>query len=240
MSCVMSEEQAMSEGTQGAGPEVDRLIEEGMAGRLRPGTEAFERFIDLTARRPGGTRMVAHYRDPRDHQESFEIALRALRLTPRDRYLEIGFGGGQLLEMALRTVRSAAGIDHSPDMLALASERNTAAIVAGRLQLVYGDVHRLPWPDDEFTCAAAVNMFFFVTSPEVCLGELHRVLRPRGRLVIVTVAPGPDPNAHGPWSPALRAYPAEVMEAMLRRAGFGKVRVEEPGGDRQVCRAVAS
>ncbi len=231
----------MSEGTREASPETDRLIEEGMAGRLRPGTEAFERFIDLTARRPSGTRMVAHYRDPREHQESFEIALRALRLTSRDRYLEIGFGGGQLLEMALRTVRSAAGIDHSPDMLALASERNTAAIVAGRLQLVYGDVHRLPWPDDEFTCAAAVNMFFFfVASPEVCLGELHRVLRPQGRLVIVTVAPGEGPDTHGPWSPALRVYPAQAMETMLRRAGFGKVSVEEPGGGRQICQAIAS
>jgi ubiquinone/menaquinone biosynthesis C-methylase UbiE len=122
----------------------------------------------------------------------------------------------------------------------LASERNTAAIVAGRLQLVYGDVHRLPWADDELTCAAAVNMFFFVESPETCLRELHRVLRPGGRLVIVTVASGQDPDAHGPWSPALRTYPAEVTEAMLRRAGFEKVSVEEPGGDRQIGRAVAS
>jgi SAM-dependent methyltransferase len=223
----------------GGGPDLDDLLREGMAGRLQPGTEAFERFIDASARRPTGAQMAAHYRDPRDHQASFEIALRALRLTPEDRYLEIGFGGGQLLEMALRTARSAAGIDHSPDMLALASERNTAAIVAGRLQLVYGDVHRLPWADDEFTCAAAVNMFFFVRSPLVCLRELRRVLRAGGRLVIVTVAVSDDPSAHGPWSPALRAYPAPVMERMLREAGFREVAVDEPGEGRQVNVAIA-
>src|SRR2546428_2593722 len=119
-------------------------------------------------------------------------------------------------------------------MLALASERNTAAIVAGRLQLVYGDVHRLPWADGEFTCAAGVNMFFFVRSPETCLGELHRVLGPGGRLVIVTAARRDDPAA-SPWTPALRTYSSDNMERMLRVAGFSKVRVSEPAARSQVA-----
>jgi ubiquinone/menaquinone biosynthesis C-methylase UbiE len=203
----------------------DELIEDGMAGRLRPGTEAFERFIDLTARRPSGEQMRAHYRDPEHHRESFASALKVLKLTPEDRYLEIGFGGGQLLETALRTVRSAAGIDHSPEMLALASERNTEAIVAGRLQLVYGDVHRLPWADGEFTCTAAVNMFFFVEAPETCLSELHRVLAREGRLVIVTAAPRDDDSTASPWTPALRTYSDAELEALLRRAGFSEASV---------------
>jgi prevent-host-death family protein len=213
----------------------DDLIRDGMAGRLQPGTEAFERFIDLTARRPSGEQMQAHYRDPEDHRESFTTALEALELTSEDRYLEVGFGGGQPLESALRTVRAAAGIDHSPDMLALASERNTGAIVAGRLQLVYGDVHRLPWADGEFTCAASLNMFFFVQSPETCLGDLHRVLGPGGRLVIVTAARRDDPTAGGPWTPALRTYSSDTRERMLRGAGFSTVRVSEPAAWSQVA-----
>src|SRR5207245_10662597 len=125
----------------------------------------------------------------------------ALQVPPAGRYLECGCGGGQLLETALLTVRSAAGIDHSPDMLALASERNTAAIVAGRLQLVYGDVNRLPWADGEFTCATSVNMFFFVEAPDACLREVHRALAPGGRLVVVTAAPRDDADAASPWAP---------------------------------------
>src|SRR5438445_1117317 len=206
-----------------------------MAGRLQPGTEAFERFIDLTARRPSGEQMQAHYRDPEEHQESFTTALEALELTPEDRYLEIGFGGGQLLESALRTVRAAGGIDHSPDMLALASERNTAAIVAGRLQLVYGDVHRLPWADGEFTCATCVNMFFFVEAPDTCLDELHRVLGPGGRLVIVTAAPRDDADSASPWAPALRTYTDDTMEKMLWDAGFSEVSVSQPVRSSQVA-----
>ena len=217
---------------------IDELIEDGMAGRLEAGTEAFERFIDVTARRPGGEQMRAHYRDPVEHHESFASALATLQLTPEDRYLEIGFGGGQLLETALRTVRSAAGIDHSPDMLALASERNTAAIVAGRLQLVYGDVHRLPWADGEFTCATCVNMFFFVEAPDTCLDELHRVLGSGGRLVIVTAAPRDDADSASPWAPALRTYTDDTMEKRMWDAGFSDVSVSQPVRWSQVARAV--
>ena len=212
------------------------LIEEGMAGRLAPGSPEFERFIDMTARRPSGE-AVQHYRDPTEHYASFETALRLLELATDDRYLELCFGGGQLLESAMRTVASAAGIDHSPEMLALACERNVVAVVTGRLQLAYGDVHSLPWGDGEFSKAACVNAFFFIERPLDCLREARRVLRTGGTLVIVTAADGPADDA-GPWGPALRTYSVESLSSMLRGAGFSEVTVEQH--DRgQTARAVA-
>ncbi len=72
----------------------ERLIADGLAGRLEPDTPELERF--------------------KEHEESFAIALEALQLTREDRYVELCFGGGQVLERALATVQSAAGIDHSP------------------------------------------------------------------------------------------------------------------------------
>ena len=201
------------------------LVARGMRGELVPGTVEFETFIDRTARRPGGAESVARYRNPIEHLKDFDLAFAALSLRPGDRYLELGFGGGQLLERALQVAASAAGIDHSPDMLALASERNAKAIVAGRLQLVFGDVHRLPWRAGEFTCAAAVNMFFFVQRPSQFLAEVHRVLRPGGRLVIVT-APPSRAAARGPWGGALKTYTAAAMRDMLRTAGFAAATVK--------------
>ena len=207
-----------------------------MRGQLQPGTPEFEAFIDRTARRPTGADSVAHYKNPTEHRKDFELALKALELGFDDRYLEIGFGGGQLLMGALNVAHSAAGIDHSPDMLALASERNVKAIVAGRLQLVYGDVSRLPWRDAEFSCAAAVNMFFFVSQPRLCLSELYRVLGPGVRLVIVTVPPTRKAGASGPWAPALHTYSAAIMKSMLVRAGFTSATVTNRDG-RQLARA---
>jgi SAM-dependent methyltransferase len=115
---------------------LDRLIADGSAGHLTPGTAEFETLVDVTARRPRGQHTAADYRNPKQHAASFRTALNALGLTPPDRYLALRFGGGQLVDLALRTAAAAAGIDHSPDMLALAREQNVGAIVAGRLPLL--------------------------------------------------------------------------------------------------------
>jgi SAM-dependent methyltransferase len=206
----------------------ERLIEEGLAGRLSPDSNEFERFVDITARRPSGEAGAAHYRDAREHEGSFAIALAALELTAADRYLELCFGGGQVLERALETVESAAGIDHSPDMCALAMERNAAAVAAGRLQLVQGDVYELPWPDGEFTCAGCLNAFFFIEQPADFLAEVRRVLATGGRFVLVTAVREAEWN--GPWAPALRTYAPGVLQSMLLDAGFAEASVDESSG----------
>jgi SAM-dependent methyltransferase len=206
----------------------ERLIEDGLAGRLAPDSPEFERFVDLTARRPSGGAGASHYRDAREHEDSFALALGVLELSPEDRYLELCFGGGQVLERALETVGSAAGIDHSPEMLALTRERNSDAVEAGRLELVQGDVHELPWADGEFTRAACLNAFFFIERPADFLAEARRVLAPGGRLVLVTAMRQASWN--GPWAPALRTYEPEELRAMLLDAGFADVTVDESNG----------
>jgi SAM-dependent methyltransferase len=216
----------------------ERLIADGLAGRLEPDTPEFERFVDITARRPSGDAGAAHYRDPQEHEESFAIALEALQLTRDDRYVELCFGGGQVLERALATVRSAAGIDHSPDMVALARSRNAEALAAGRLELAEGDVHELPWSDSEFTCAACLNAFFFIERPADFLAEVRRVLAPGGRFVLVTARSAADAST-GPWNPALRRYEPAVLRAMLLDAGFTEATVEEDADGPQVARAYA-
>jgi SAM-dependent methyltransferase len=205
-----------------------RLIEEGLAGRLSPGSREFERFVEITARRPAGDAGAAHYRDPQEHEGSFVLALDALDLTEDDRLLELCFGGGQVLERALGRVSSAAGIDHSPDMLALARERNAAAVDAGRLELVQGDVHELPWPDGEFSRAACLNAFFFIERPEAFLAEVRRVLAPGGRFVLVTAVRAAAWN--GPWAAALLTYEPETLRSLLLDAGFAEATVDETSG----------
>ena len=207
----------------------EQLIADGLAGRLSPDSPEFERFVDITARRPSGEMGAAHYRDAEEHEESFALGLAALEPAPDDRYLELCFGGGQLLERVLRTVESAAGIDHSPDMLALAGERNAGAVAAGRLELVRGDVHELPWPEGEFTCAACLNAFFFIDRPAEFLAEVRRVLASGGRFVLVTTR-SVAASSTGPWEPALRRYEPEALRAMLLDAGFAEATVDESSG----------
>jgi ubiquinone/menaquinone biosynthesis C-methylase UbiE len=113
-------------------------------------------------------------------------------------------------------------------MHALARERNAAAIAAGRLELVQGDVHELPWPDGEFTCAGCLNAFFFVEHPNDFLTEVRRVLAPASRFVLLTAVP--DAARNGPWGPALRTYEPDTLRSMLLDAGFAEASVDESSG----------
>jgi ubiquinone/menaquinone biosynthesis C-methylase UbiE len=61
-------------------------------------------------------------------------------------------------------------------------------LLEGRFEIVQGDVGTLPWGANHFTCAAGVEMLYFVEDPQRALGELYRVLTPGGRLVFVTAA----------------------------------------------------
>ena len=147
--------------------------------------DAFDDWlIDRTARRPSGSRARAVYGAEDVHDFARRAILEALALDSSDHLLEVGCGGGLLLRDALATGARATGIDHSPDMVALARERAQGADV------LLADARELPFGDDTFTAVAMSVVFFFLDEPLVVLRECRRVLQARRRLAIYT--PGPD------------------------------------------------
>jgi ubiquinone/menaquinone biosynthesis C-methylase UbiE len=145
--------------------------------------------------------------------------------------LEIVCGPGVLLQRVLAGGATAAGLDHSPDMLALCTARNREAIAQERLQLKLGDAAAIPWPDGSFTTAISANMFFFIYDPPAVLGDLHRVLAPGGRLVIAMISgPLPAPSLRNWWlyppmGPALNVHTDQQMHDLIAQAGFTGIRV---------------
>jgi SAM-dependent methyltransferase len=186
-------------------------------------------FFDVTARKPSGWLGKRMYQKPLGHYGFFRVAVGKLQLQPKDVFLEIGCGGGILLDMALQTVQRACGMDHSPDMVELARQKNAQAVCEGRAEIVQGNVQALPWGENHFTCAAGVEMLGFVEDPMQAFGELDRVLKPGGRLVFVTAA---EPESvlskllSAPWLRHLRFYSNDELASMLSAAGFQRVLVE--------------
>jgi SAM-dependent methyltransferase len=109
-----------------------------------------------------------------------------LRLGPADAVLEIGFGPGHALKRISEETRARliAGVDHSDLMVRTAARRNRRAIREERMLLRQGDVAALPFADCTFAAAFAVNSYHQWDDPSAALGEIRRVLRPGGRVVL--------------------------------------------------------
>jgi len=187
-------------------------------------------LTDRAARRPFGGYARTSYRDPTHHRPSFGAVLAELQPGPDDVLLEIGCGGGAFLAQALRSGCRAAGVDHSAEMVQVARDVNADAVADGRLEIVQADAARLPFPDDAFTCAAMMQVFFFFLDPAAVLAECHRVLRDGGRLAVFTVAEEARGTAAAPEPMASRArfHTDEELVQLAQGAGFAEATVTRP------------
>ncbi len=100
--------------------------------------------------------------------------------------LEVGCGAGYLtLELAGRGMRLVA-IDAAPEMLEIAGGLLARHDPASRVRFQQADVHHMPFPDASFDLAVALGVIPWLHSPASALGELARVLRPGGHLIVTS------------------------------------------------------
>jgi ubiquinone/menaquinone biosynthesis C-methylase UbiE len=149
-------------------------------------------------------------------------AVSLLDVQPTDRVLEIGFGPGvAIAEFAGRATQGHVfGIDHSQAMVRHAARRNAAAVRARRVHLTHASVEQLPSFGDPLDAILAVNSLGFWPDPVDRLRELRRLLRPAGRIALVS-----QPRCPGATRDTT-ARAAQELQDMLTQAGFTHTRVE--------------
>jgi len=144
-----------------------------------------------------------------------------LDVRPDDKVLEIGFGPGVAIQLLLHRVPagSVAGVDYSQEMVRQAAARNAAALRDRRVDLRYGSVERLPFAEETFDKALAINSM--QTWPDVRAGlrDIQRVLKHGGNVALgFTVNSG---------------QPKEGVAELLDAAGFAQVRIVD--GSKLFC-----
>ena len=155
------------------------------------------------------------------------FALELLELTPADRVLEIGFGGGATLSTLIERAGFVAGIDRSQVMAERAKAQYAGDMAAGRAEFREGTIEALPFEAASFDKVCTVNTIYFWRSLEVGFAEIHRVLTLGGRAVI-----GFLPKSHmdrmGMPRDIFTARATEDVVAALENEGFVNLRVERP------------
>jgi SAM-dependent methyltransferase len=158
-------------------------------------------------------------------------------LTPGDKVLDLGCGGGRDLFPAAEDVGPegrVVGVDMTPEMVDLAlqnAERLRKATGLCNVEVRPGDLEDLPLEDGSMDVVISNCVINLAPDKEAAFREAARVLRPEGRMVVSDIVlnrPLPPGAAEDP-----DLYSACVAGALLREeylaaigaAGFEEVRV---------------
>ncbi|MBP6545939.1 MAG: methyltransferase domain-containing protein [Phenylobacterium sp.] len=154
-----------------------------------------------------------------------------------ERILDVGVGPGLLARDLARLVGETGrmvGLDNAPAMVAAAAQRLSDL---PQVQVRQGDAGKLDLADAAFDAAVSTQVYEYVPDMPQALGELHRVLRPGGRALILDtdwrsiVWHSSDParmdRVLACWDAHLADphLPAK-LGPLLRQAGFEVRRVE--------------
>ena len=113
--------------------------------------------------------------------------------------LDVAAGTGDFaIDLARKaSVSYVVGLDYTREMLSIAATKTERKDLSDRIDLVVGDAHDLPFPDDSFICVTVgFGVRNFVDLPQA-LGEIVRVVKPGGRVVILEIVRIEDRDLRG-------------------------------------------
>lgn len=105
--------------------------------------------------------------------------------------LDMATGTGELAFLLAGRAEQVVAVDISPQMLSIARAKARSRPGAGRFQFLLADGLRLPFAANTFDCVATAFALRNVADLGLALAEMHRVVRPGGRVVCLELTRSP-------------------------------------------------
>jgi ubiquinone/menaquinone biosynthesis C-methylase UbiE len=105
-------------------------------------------------------------------------------LPLRGHVLDVGTGKGRFAIPLARVATKVTTVDISAEEQHYARLEAEYAGVTQKIEFVLADARKLPWPAGTFDAVATWNVFHHLDDPERVFGEMLRVLKPGGKLVL--------------------------------------------------------
>lgn len=178
--------------------------------------------------RPGWGRLFKGLTGP-GMDEEVRIARLLLGLTEGHRVMDLACGPGNFTRSFARTVGGeglAVGVDVSESMLAQGVE-DTKRGDDGEVAYVRADATELPFSDGSFDGACCFGALYLISDPDAAMAEMRRVLRPGGRVAIMTsVRRGITLSPLKPvirLTSGLKLFEGDEITSELERLGFTEI-----------------
>jgi len=167
------------------------------------------------------------------HFKLWGWGLNHVSVEPDSSILDVGCGGGRAVSILAELAEKGKiyGIDHSQDMVDLATEYNSKEVELGRVTIMESSVSELPFPYDKFDLVTAFETCYFWPDLEEGLREIKRVLKKGGTLLIVNEMYDHElfTERNSPYNTAkgMNIYSAEEYRKALTSAGFLAIEIDE-------------
>ena len=135
---------------------------------------------------------------------------------------DLGCGTGQLTEVVAPYVRRVISVDGSEDMLAAARQRLSAAT---NVDIRRGELESLPLESGELDVAMLSLVLHYSPEPPRALAEIGRVVRPKGRALVVDMLPHDREEYQQQMGHVWLGFSETQITRLLTGAGFSEVRV---------------
>jgi ubiquinone/menaquinone biosynthesis C-methylase UbiE len=135
---------------------------------------------------------------------------------------DLGCGTGQVSAALAPFVARVIAVDGSAAMLQAARKRLHGF---DNIDLRRGDLEALPIDDERLDAATLMVVLHHVPQPERALAEVARVLKPRGRAVIVDMLPHDRESYRQQMGHVWLGFSDDHVRRLLQESGFEEIRV---------------